>query len=100
MLERVFEKPKFRVFCLGGLKLVEADSGADMTPASRKTRALLGYDLRSYCDLLEIPMGRKVARRLGQAARNSGGPRRCRNAEARAGHPGGSSDRERNLPDC
>src|ERR1700730_7214046 len=43
MLERVFEKPKFRVFCLGGLKLVEADSGADMTPASRKTRALLGY---------------------------------------------------------
>src|SRR5580658_8448107 len=43
MLERIFQEPKFRVCCLGAIKLVEAGSGTDMTPASRKTRALLGY---------------------------------------------------------
>ncbi|HEX3653911.1 MAG TPA: BTAD domain-containing putative transcriptional regulator [Rhizomicrobium sp.] len=43
MLERVFQEPKFRVCCLGGLKLVEARSGTDRTPTSRKTRALIGY---------------------------------------------------------
>src|SRR5580698_9143901 len=43
MLERIFQEPKFRVCCLGAIKLVEAGSGTDMTPTSRKTRALLGY---------------------------------------------------------
>ncbi|HEX4080030.1 MAG TPA: BTAD domain-containing putative transcriptional regulator [Rhizomicrobium sp.] len=43
MLERVFQEPKFRVCCLGRFKLVEASSGTDMTPASRKARALVGY---------------------------------------------------------
>ncbi|MGH6878516.1 MAG: BTAD domain-containing putative transcriptional regulator [Rhizomicrobium sp.] len=43
MLKRTFQEPEFRVCCLGGLKLVEAGSGTDMTPASRKARALIGY---------------------------------------------------------
>ncbi|HEY3637116.1 MAG TPA: BTAD domain-containing putative transcriptional regulator [Rhizomicrobium sp.] len=43
MLERIFQEPKFRVCCLGGIKLIEAGSNTDMTPAGRKTRALLGY---------------------------------------------------------
>jgi DNA-binding SARP family transcriptional activator len=43
MLERIFREPEFRVCCLGGLKLVEASSGTDLTPTSRKTRALIGY---------------------------------------------------------
>ncbi|HEX4160291.1 MAG TPA: BTAD domain-containing putative transcriptional regulator [Rhizomicrobium sp.] len=43
MLERIFQEPKFRVCCLGAIKLVEAGSDTDMTPPSRKTRALLGY---------------------------------------------------------
>jgi DNA-binding SARP family transcriptional activator len=43
MLERVFQEAKFRVCCLGGLKLMEVSSGTDMTPTSRKARALIGY---------------------------------------------------------
>lgn len=43
MLERVFKEPKFRVRCLGRVRLVETGSGVDVTPTSRKTRALIGY---------------------------------------------------------
>jgi len=43
VLERIFQEPGFRVCCLGGIKLVEVGSGTDMTPTSRKTRALIGY---------------------------------------------------------
>ncbi len=43
MLERAFQEPNFHVCCLGGFKLVEAGSDTDMTPASRKARALIGY---------------------------------------------------------
>ncbi len=43
MLQRNHQGPKFRVFCLGCFRLVDAIGGADITPASRKTRALIGY---------------------------------------------------------
>lgn len=43
MLERVFQEPKFRVRCLGGFQIIETGSPADLTPASRKVRALIGY---------------------------------------------------------
>jgi DNA-binding SARP family transcriptional activator len=43
MLKPVFQQPQFRVCCLGNFRLVEAGSGTDMTPASRKARALIGY---------------------------------------------------------
>ena len=43
MLERVFREPKFHVRCLGPLILTEIGNGTDLTPAGRKTRALLGY---------------------------------------------------------
>ena len=54
MLERTFQEPKFRVCCLGGLKLVETGSGTDMTPAGRKTRALIGY-----LSIVGKPVGRE-----------------------------------------
>ena len=43
MLEQVFQEPKFRVHCLGGLNIVEVGSGTDISPVNRKTRALIGY---------------------------------------------------------
>src|SRR5215469_337894 len=54
MLERSFQNPKFFVCCLGRFRLLEAGSGADMTPTGRKTRALIGY----LC-IVEKPVGRE-----------------------------------------
>jgi DNA-binding SARP family transcriptional activator len=54
MLKTVFQEPHFRVCCLGRFKLVEAGSGTDMTPASRKVRALIAY----LC-IVRRPVGRE-----------------------------------------
>ena len=54
LLERIFHEPKFRVCCLGGPKVIESGSGTDMTPTSRKTRALIGY----LC-IVDKPVGRE-----------------------------------------
>jgi DNA-binding SARP family transcriptional activator/TolB-like protein/tetratricopeptide (TPR) repeat protein len=54
MLERVVREPEFRIRCLGGFRLVDVRGDADLTPASRKARVLLGYLL-----IMGKPVGRE-----------------------------------------